>query len=46
MKSTNDAAKTVGAVTSNAAAVLPKDDVKLRLKSNKGTAYTQHTLHL
>jgi hypothetical protein len=46
MKSTNDAAKTAGEVTSTAAAVLPKDNVKLRLKSNKGKAYTKHTVHL
>jgi len=40
MKSTNGAAKTAGEVTSTAAAVLPKDNVKLRLKRNKGKSCT------
>jgi len=41
MKSTNGAAKTAGEVTSTAAADLPKDNVKLRPKSNKGKACTK-----
>jgi hypothetical protein len=35
MKGTNDAAKTAGNVTSTAAAVLPKDHVKLRLREKR-----------
>jgi hypothetical protein len=41
MKSTNGAAKTVGEVTSTAIAVLPKDNVTLRLKSDEGKAQTK-----
>jgi len=46
MKSTNGAAKTAGEFTSTAAVVLPKDNVKLRLRSNKGKARTKYTLRL